>query len=280
MMKKTVCSLLALALTGSLALTGCTAQSSASAPDDNVLRVAFECQSVPYCWTQTDDSNGALPLTGTNEYAYGFDVAMMKRACELAGYEIEAYKIDWDGLLLGVQSGTYDCGLSAIGISEERKASMDFTDPYYYVDVVALVRKDSPYASATTLSDLSGAKCTSMLNTSWYAACSQIPDGDVQPALENFPALLVAVNSGAVDMVLTDTPMAMSAMISNPDLVMVQCDPSDTFQLSSVDTNLGIAVAKGNEEVVDRLNAALAQIPQEEREQIMEQVVAVQPLSE
>lgn len=102
----------------------------------------------------------------------------------------------------------------------------------------------------------------------------------MQPALENFPALLVAVNSGAVDMVLTDTPMAMSAMISNPDLVMVQCDPSDTFQLSSVDTNLGIAVAKGNEEVVDRLNAALAQIPQEEREQIMEQVVAVQPLSE
>ena len=284
-MKKAICFALIVSLCAAM-LTGCGSASSSmpAAPPavsdgDKVLRVASECQSVPYCWTQTDDSSGALPLTGSDEYTYGFDVEIMKRVCELAGYEIEAYKIDWDGLLLGVQSGTYDCGISGIGISEERKASMDFTDPYYIVDVVALTRRDSAYAGAKTLSDLSGAKCTSMLNTSWYPACSQIPDADIQPALENFPAMMVAVNSGAVDLVLTDTPMAMCAMLSNPDLVMVRCDPSDTFQLSSVDTDLGIAVAKGNRQIVEDLNAALAQISDDEREAIMEHAVSVQPLS-
>lgn len=247
--------------------------------DSRVLRVAFECQSAPYCWTQTDDSNGALPLEGSNEYTYGFDVEIMKRACELAGYTIKAYKIDWDGLLLGVQSGTYDCGISGIGISEERQASMDFTNPYYIVDIVALTRKDSAYAGARALSDLAGAKCTSMINTSWYAACQQIPDAEVLPAQENTPAMLVAVNSGAVDLVLADTPVGMSAMLSNPDLVMIKCDASDTFQLDSVDTNLGIAVAKGNEQIVEDLNAALAQISEEERDEIMEHAVSVQPLS-
>lgn len=282
-MKKTISILMAFILCASL-FSGCQATEPANGgentePEEKILRVAFECQSAPYCWTQTDDSNGALQLVNTKEYTYGFDVEIMKRICELAGYTIEAYKIDWDGLLLGVQIGTFDCGISGIGISEERLASMDFTDPYYYVDIVALVRKDSPYAGAKTLSDLSGAKCTSMLNTSWYAACSQIPDAEVLPAIETTPAMLVAVSSGAVDMVLADTPVAMSALLSNPDLVMITCDPSDTFQLSSVDTDLGIAVAKGNEAIVEDLNAALAQISDEERDEIMEYVVSVQPLS-
>ena len=44
--------------------------------DDNVLRVAMECAYAPYNWSQSDDSNGAVKIAGTNDYAYGYDVMM------------------------------------------------------------------------------------------------------------------------------------------------------------------------------------------------------------
>ena len=62
-----------------------------------ILRVGFEGMTVPCNWTQSDDSNGAIPITGTDQYLCGFEVAYMKQVCALAGYEIEAYKFDWDG---------------------------------------------------------------------------------------------------------------------------------------------------------------------------------------
>ena len=79
-----------------------------------ILRVGFEGMTVPCNWTQSDDSNGAIPITGTDQYLCGFEVAYMKQVCALAGYEIEAYKFDWDGLMMAVPSGKVDCAISMI----------------------------------------------------------------------------------------------------------------------------------------------------------------------
>ena len=302
MHRKPLMSALALVLCAAVLLAGCAsapAAASASAAADatatpsaeastaadataatgKVLRVAFEGNSAPFCWTQADDSNGAVALTGTSEYTYGFDVAIMKKICETAGYTIEAYKVDWDGMLMGVQTGTYDVAISGISITEKRKATMDFSDPYYVAGIVGLVKKDSKYASAKTLTDLKGATVTSMLNTIWYDMCQQVPEAKVESALENLPAMLAAINSGVVDLILVDKPTALAAQLSNPDLIMIEPDASDTFQVSDEDVNLGIAIHKGNEDIVKALNAALEQIPQEEREAMLEDAIAKQPLA-
>ena len=50
--------------------------------EKKVLRVAMECAYAPYNWTQPDDSNGAVPISESNEYAYGYDVMMAKKICE------------------------------------------------------------------------------------------------------------------------------------------------------------------------------------------------------
>lgn len=256
-----------------------SAAADATAAAGKVLRVGFECNSAPFCWTQKDDANGAVPLVGTSEYTYGFDVAIMKKICDLAGYKLEAYKIDWDGMLLGVQTGTYDAAISGISITEKRKVSMDFSDPYYVAGIVGLVRKDSKYASAKTLTDLSGARVTSMLNTIWYDMCQQVPNAVIDPALENLPAMLVAVQSGVEDLILVDEPTAMAATLANPDLVMIKPDAADTFKVSDEDVNLGIAIHKGNEDIVKAINAALAQIPEADRKAMLEEAIKVQPLA-
>ena len=62
-------------------LTG-TDTSAIAGGEDGVLTVAMECTYAPYNWTQMDDSNGAVPIKGSSEYANGYDVMIAKRICE------------------------------------------------------------------------------------------------------------------------------------------------------------------------------------------------------
>ena len=87
-MKKWMAGALALAMVLAMALTGCGGSASsgavsgsaaASGADDNVLMVAMECAYAPYNWTQNDDSNGAVPISGSSDYANGYDVMMAKK---------------------------------------------------------------------------------------------------------------------------------------------------------------------------------------------------------
>ena len=66
--------------------------------DKPVLRVGMECAYAPYNWAQSDDSNGAIPIKDSNDYAYGYDVMIAKYLADKMGYEVEIYKIDWDSL--------------------------------------------------------------------------------------------------------------------------------------------------------------------------------------
>ena len=61
---------------------------SVSADDKKTLKVAMECGYAPYNWTQPDDSNGAVQISGSSDYAYGYDVMMAKKIADELGYEI------------------------------------------------------------------------------------------------------------------------------------------------------------------------------------------------
>ncbi|MBR2841701.1 MAG: transporter substrate-binding domain-containing protein, partial [Lachnospiraceae bacterium] len=128
-----------------------------------ILRVAMECGYAPYNWTQSDDSNGAVPIVDSSYYAYGYDVMMAKYIAEQLGMELQIYKLDWDSLPLAVQAGTVDCVIAGQSITAERLETIDFSDPYYFASIVTLTKKDSPFANAKSLADLSGAKATSQL---------------------------------------------------------------------------------------------------------------------
>ena len=89
-MKNKVMKALSAALTGALALSMAV---SASAEEKKTLRVAMECSYAPYNWTQPDDSNGAVPISGSSDYAYGYDVMMAKHICDELGYDLEIVKL-------------------------------------------------------------------------------------------------------------------------------------------------------------------------------------------
>lgn len=270
---------------GLWALTGCQNQTEENRTNEekNVLRVGMECAYAPYNWAQADDSNGAVPISGSSEYAYGYDVMMAKFLAEKLGYELEVYQIDWDSLPVALQSNKIDCVIAGQSITSERLQTVDFTTPYYYASIVGLTKKDSKYANATGVSNLSGATCTSQINTVWYDVClPQIKDANILPAMESAPQMLVALESGKTDLVVTDMPTAMAATKVYSDFKLLDFSNSekDNFEVSDEEINIGISVKKGNTELLEALNTALSELDTDDFEEMMNTAISVQPLSE
>ena len=269
---------LVLAMIMCLGFTAC----GGSENNENVLRVAMECAYAPYNWSQADDSNGAVPIAGTNNFAYGYDVMMAKLIAESMGKELEIVKLDWDALVPAVMSGDVDMVIAGQSITAERLEMVDFSDPYFYASIVTLTKADSKYATAASVADLAGATCTSQLGTIWYDIClPQIPEANILTAQETAPAMLVALDSGAVDLVVTDMPTAMAAVAVYDDMVLLDFTGTEgEFEVSEEEINLGISIKKGNTELLDAVNAVLADMTVEDYEAMMQEAIAVQPLSE
>ena len=247
-----------------------------------VLRVGMECAYAPYNWSQPDNSNGAVPIKDSNNYAYGYDVMMAKNIANALDMDLEIYQIDWDSLPLALGANTIDCVIAGQSITAERLETVDFTTPYYYASIVALTNSDSDYANATGLSDLEGATCTSQISTCWYDTClPQIKNANILPAMDTAPNMLVALNSKTVDLVVTDMPTAMAALEVYPNMKLLDfTDTEDNFEVSEEEINIGISVRKGNSELLNNINNVLKNYSTETFENMMNDAIKVQPLSE
>lgn len=274
-MKKIIPLLLAVVMI--LALASCAGKA-----ESKVLRVGMECAYAPYNWTQADDKNGAVPIFESKDYAYGYDVMMAKYIADKMGYKLEIHKMDWDSLPVAVQSGTIDCAIAGQSITAKRMESLDFTTPYYYASIVVLTRGDSKFADAAGLAGLDGAVCTSQINTVWYDVClPQISNANILPAMDTTSAMLVSLNSGNCDLVVTDQPTAMAAVSVYPDLKMLDfTGKDDNFKVSDEEVNIGASVKKGNKELLDAMNKALATLTKDDFARMMQDAIKVQPLSE
>ena len=265
----------------SVAFVFANGSKEASSSSSNTLKVAMECGYAPYNWTQTTDANGAVKISGSTEYAYGYDVMMAKLIAEKLGKDLEIVKLDWDSLVPAVQSGTVDCVIAGQSITSDRLQMVDFTTPYYYASIVCLVNQGSKYENAQGISDLKGAVCTSQQNTVWYDVClPQIEDANILPAQESAPAMLVALSAGRVDLICTDMPTAQAALVAYPSFRLLDFTESDdNFVVSQEEINIGISVSKNNPELTAAINEVLATLTVEDYNKMMDEAISVQPLS-
>lgn len=252
-----------------------------SSSSSNTLKVAMECGYAPYNWTQTTDANGAVKISGSTEYAYGYDVMMAKLIAEKLGKDLEIVKLDWDSLVPAVQSGTVDCVIAGQSITSDRLQMVDFTTPYYYASIVCLVNEGNKYEGAKGVGDLKGAVCTSQQNTVWYDVClPQIENANILPAQESAPAMLVALSAGRVDLICTDMPTAQAALVAYPSFRLLDFTNSDdNFVVSQEEINIGISVSKNNPELTAAINEVLATLTVEDFNAMMDEAISVQPLS-
>ena len=256
-----------------------------SGVEDGVLTVGMECAYAPYNWTQTDDSNGAVPISNVpGAYANGYDVMVAQKICDANGWELEVVSTAWDSLIPALQSGTLDAIIAGQSMTAERMAEVDMAGPYYYADIVCVTTTDSPYAGAQGISDLAGGVCTAQSGTNWYDTClPQIPDAQTQPPAATAPAMIMSLQTGTVDFICTDVPTAKGAVAKDPDLVILDFNGTeDNFTFATPEEeaeniNIGMSVAKGNTVLLDAMNAVLSPMTREDFNALMDDAIAVQP---
>ena len=257
-----------------------------SGVEDGVLTIAMECGYAPYNWLQSDDSNGAVPVSNVSGgYANGYDVMIAKKICEANGWDLEIIQADWGSLVPGVQSGTYDAVIAGQSMTADRSEQVDFAGPYYYATMVCVTKDGSANASATSIADLTGT-CTAQESTIWYDEClPQITGAQIQTAAESAPAMLMALETGTVDFICTDMPTAQGALKAYPDLKILDFSGTDgDFQFSDEEraenVNIGVSVKKGNTELKDDIDAVLSTMTTDDFNDLMAQAIEIQPLSE
>ncbi len=253
--------------------------------EDGVLTVGMECAYAPYNWTQMTDANGAVPISNVpGAYANGYDVMIAKRICEAYGWELEIVSSAWDSLTPAVQSQTMDANIAGQSMTADRMAEVEMAGPYYYATIVCVTTKDSPYASAKSIADLAGGKCTAQSGTIWYDSClPQIEGAQLDAPADTAPAMLMALQTGTVDFVCTDMPTAMGAAAKDENIVILDFSGTEgDFQFASEteraeNVNIGISVLKGNTELKDAMDKVLSALTVEHFNALMDQAIAIQP---
>ena len=282
--------ILAIALTMLLMLSLSVTAFAAEVPsgvEDGVLTIAMECAYAPYNWTQSDDSNGAVPISNVpGSYANGYDVMIGKKICEANGWQLEVIQSDWDSLVPGVQTGTFDAVIAGQSMTAERAEQVDFAGPYFYATIVCLTTKNSPYANAKSLADLAGGSCTAQIATIWYDTClPQITGANMLTAAETAPAMLMALETGMADFVCTDMPTAQGAVMACRDMVILDFSGTDgdcqfTEQERAENVNIRISMMKGNTVLREAIDGVLSTMTVEDFNELMAHAIEVQPLSE
>ncbi len=263
-------------------LTGCGNGSASTAQentDTNTLRVGMECNYAPYNWSTTTETETSQKISSV-DYCDGYDVMIATQLAEDTGKEVEIVKLDWDNLILSLQNNQIDAIIAGMTETEERAKEVDFTTPYYVSTEVVIVKKDSPLAQIQSISELSGFKVQGQMNTIYDTIIDQIDGVIHEPAAETFPASVQALQSGAVDAVTSELPVAKGVCEANSDLTYIEFADGKGFAGAETDASVSIAVRKGDTELFNALQTALDAISEDERQSLIEKAVANQPANE
>lgn len=258
---------------GGLLVAGCGSRSTGG---KNVFRVGMEADYPPFNWTQVNADNAGAKIDGSPEYAGGYDVEIAKRIAKGLGKELLIVKTEWDGLVPSLTSGKIDAIIAGMSPTEKRKLTIDFSDNYYESDLVMVVKRGSRYENATSIQDFGGAKITAQLNTFHYEVIDQINGVVKETAMDNFPAMRVALQSGFIDGYVSERPEGVSAQATNKNFKMVEF--KEGFVTSPDDTAIAVGLKKGSP-LADKINDILKGISKEERIEIMNEAIKNQPAS-
>lgn len=184
----------------------------------------------------------------------GFDIEIAKEIAKDMDAELVIQDMDFDGLLLALNAGKVDFVISGMTPTEERKEAVDFTDIYYLADQGVLVKagEEGQYSS---LDDLKG-KRIGVQKGSIQEGIAQEIEGAKLTSLAKIPELVLELNSGRVDAVILEKPVAEQYASKQEKIVM----SGIAIEQSEEEAGSAIAVKKGNQELLTNINATLERL--------------------
>ncbi len=276
---------------GSTFLAGCgpAAESSSSAAtteaataasgtlgDGKTLRIGMEAAYAPYNWQVESESDTTIPIENVSgAYADGYDVQIAKKIAEALGMEPVAVKMEFGSLVDSLVNGQIDIICAGMSVTPERAQSVDFTDSYIDDEVVMVVKKDSSFAGATKLSDFSGATVLGQKDTFYDDLIDEIPDVNHLTPVATVPLVVDGIENGTCD-AITFSSMSLPNLLQNyPDLKKVELADGDGFSDPGNPDNA--AIAKGQDEILAKLNEIIGGISEADRLSIWQDCMDRQP---
>ena len=196
------------------------------------------------------------PFESQNEKGeiVGFDIEVLKAVAAKAGIEVKLVNTPWEGIFNALAQGDRDIVVSAVTITDERKGTMDFTQPYFDAQQLIAVRQDSKVAK---FADLKKLKVGVQTGTTGDEAVTKLM-GKTSTAIKRFestPLALKELEAGGVDAVVADNGVVIHYVANNPGGKFKTVADKDF-----VPEQYGIAVKKGNAELLAKLDQGLAGI--------------------
>ncbi len=193
----------------------------------------------------------------------GFSIDFVKAAGKEAGFTPVFKNTAWDGIFAGLAAGKYDAICSSVSITEKRKKAMDFSEPYFEVNQVLIVPKNSP---VTSLEQLKGKKVGGQIGTTGYFAIKKA-DGVIAKSYDEIGLAMEDLKIGRIDGVVCDSPVAANyALIKYKDSLKI----AETLKTDEKEY-YGFAVKKGNREVLDLINKGIAAVKAKKIDQDLKQ---------
>jgi polar amino acid transport system substrate-binding protein len=185
----------------------------------------------------------------------GFDVELATAIAEKMDVELEVISTAWDGIIPGLKTEKYDIIMSAMTITPEREKEINFSDPYIDSDQSIAVVKGSPIR---TEADLKDKVVGVQIDTTGQFKAEEIEKAGGLKEIQKFDTILVAfeaLEQGKVDAIINDFPV--NSYISTTR------GKTEVVAKIKTDEQYGIGVRKDNEELLDEINSALAEVKED-----------------
>ncbi|KRF43868.1 amino acid ABC transporter substrate-binding protein [Paenibacillus sp. Soil787] len=265
-MKKQYLSAGMLLLASSLIFTACGTKETANKPSPSAAATKeAAAKETPGQATQnllgTIKANGKIRIGTEGTYApftfhdkdgklTGFDVEIAQEIAKKIGVQAEFIETKWDGMFAGLDSKRFDIVVNEVTIKEDRKVKYDFSDPYIVSKSVLIVHKDNK--DIKKLTDLKGKKAGQSLTSNLTEIAKSNGAEIVQT--DGFNQAIDLLLSKRIDATINDGLSYLDLKKQKPDVAIQVVDETKEASQSAVLLN------KGNQELVDAVNVALADL--------------------
>jgi len=225
------------------------------AGDGETLRVGMDLSYPPF----ETEQRGSFWF---NREPHGISVDVAKELGEYLGRDVTIVDTSFGSLIPALNSGEIDVIIASMSITEERAESVDFSDPYFYFKIISLVNQDFADANDITedttsdeLAEIEGARFVGIADQVSY----QIPLDMGLDVLEatDLSSAVFEVTQGTRDILMMSAFPVGNNNQANPDTTMVVWDPFVT-------SPIGMAVRQGEEDLLNDINAFIAQMHDED----------------
>lgn len=269
-MKKQITALALAAMMAAASLAGCSSKpAETSAPETEAqTEVPAKAEETKAAEAENEETEaaaeqsekkGTLVMATNAEFPpyefhdggeiVGIDVEIAAAIAAEMGKDFEVEDIAFDSIIPEVQSGKADFGAAGMTVTEDRKQSVDFSDSYATATQVIIVKADNEDIASPD--DLEGKTIGVQLGTTGDIYASDIADATIEQYNKGFEAVQ-ALTQNKIDAVIIDGEPAKVFVAENEGLKIL--DEAFTTE------EYAICVKKGNQELLDGINAAIASL--------------------